>query len=109
MHGGFYSVKQGSLNGRPKGFPPTTGPRMRCAAGPATAALIFAAMKKLLPAVLITPLPAYARAWPSKPIRWVPPYTGGGLTEVDNRPGANSILDSEIVAKPPLTATRCSP
>jgi tripartite-type tricarboxylate transporter receptor subunit TctC len=75
-------------------------------------------MKKLLLAVLFVPLAAHAQGWPSKPIRWVVPYTGGGITDVvtrvvtqkmqaslgqpvivDNRPGANSILGSDIVAK----------
>jgi tripartite-type tricarboxylate transporter receptor subunit TctC len=56
--------------------------------------------------------------YPNKPIRWVVPYTGGGITDVvtrvvtqkmsgplgqpivvDNRPGANSILGSDLVAK----------
>ena len=61
---------------------------------------------------------AEAQTYPAKPIRWVVPYTGGGITDVvtrvvtqkmqaalgqpivvDNRPGANSILGSDIVAK----------
>jgi tripartite-type tricarboxylate transporter receptor subunit TctC len=61
---------------------------------------------------------AFAQGYPNKPIRWVVPYTGGGITDVvtrvvtnkmsgplgqsivvDNRPGANSILGSDIVAK----------
>src|SRR5205085_5013611 len=61
---------------------------------------------------------ANAQQYPQKPIRWVVPYTGGGITDVvtrvvtqkmqaslgqpivvDNRPGANSILGSDIVAK----------
>jgi tripartite-type tricarboxylate transporter receptor subunit TctC len=54
-------------------------------------------------------------AWPSKPIRWVVPYTAGGLTDVatrltlekislgqsfvvDNKPGANSLIGAEFVA-----------
>jgi tripartite-type tricarboxylate transporter receptor subunit TctC len=56
--------------------------------------------------------------YPTKPIRWVVPYTGGGITDVvtrvvtqkmsgplgqpivvDNRPGANSILGSDLAAK----------
>jgi tripartite-type tricarboxylate transporter receptor subunit TctC len=56
--------------------------------------------------------------YPNKPIRWVVPYTGGGITDVvtrlvtqkmsgplgqpivvDNRPGANSILGSDLAAK----------
>src|SRR6266513_1211374 len=76
-------------------------------------------MKKLFVAlVLAAPLAACAQAWPAKPIRWVVPYTGGGITDVvtrvvtqkmqtslgqpiviDNRPGANSILGADIVAK----------
>ena len=75
-------------------------------------------MRRLLLALLAAPLVAQAQVWPSKPIRWVVPYTGGGITDVvtrvvtqkiqaavgqpiivDNRPGANSILGSDIVAK----------
>jgi tripartite-type tricarboxylate transporter receptor subunit TctC len=54
-------------------------------------------------------------AWPAKPIRWVVPYTAGGLTDVatrltlekislgqsfvvDNKPGANSMIGAEFVA-----------
>ena len=59
-------------------------------------------------------------AWPMKPIRWVVPYTPGGITDnatrlvvqkvqeqtgwtivVDNKPGANSILGADIAAKAP--------
>ena len=75
-------------------------------------------MRRLVLAVLAAPLIAHAQTWPSKPIRWVVPYTGGGITDVvtrivtqkiqtslgqpivvDNRPGANSILGSDIAAK----------
>src|SRR5689334_23471421 len=75
-------------------------------------------MRRLLVAALAAPLIAHAQSWPSKPIRWVVPYTGGGITDVvtrvvtqkiqtslgqpivvDNRPGANSILGSDIAAK----------
>jgi tripartite-type tricarboxylate transporter receptor subunit TctC len=75
-------------------------------------------MRTLLLAALAAPLIAYGQAWPSKPIRWIVPYTGGGITDVvtrlvtqkmqgplsqpivvDNRPGANSILGSDIAAK----------
>ena len=57
-------------------------------------------------------------AWPSKPIKWVVPYTPGGITDnatrmvvqkvqeqtgwtilVENRPGANSLLGADLVAK----------
>jgi tripartite-type tricarboxylate transporter receptor subunit TctC len=61
---------------------------------------------------------AGAQAYPAKPIRWVVPYPGGGITDVvtrvvtqkmsaslgqaivvDNKPGANSIIGADIVAK----------
>jgi len=61
---------------------------------------------------------AEAQTYPNKPIRWIVPYTGGGITDVttrlvtqkmsaalgqpivvDNRPGANSILGSDLAAK----------
>jgi len=63
---------------------------------------------------------AQAQSYPNKPIRWIVPYTGGGITDVvtrivtnkmsgslgqpivvDNRPGANSILGSDLAAKAP--------
>jgi tripartite-type tricarboxylate transporter receptor subunit TctC len=63
-------------------------------------------------------LSAQAQNFPNKPIRWIVPYTGGGITDVvtrivtqkmsgplgqpivvDNRPGANSILGSDLAAK----------
>jgi tripartite-type tricarboxylate transporter receptor subunit TctC len=76
-------------------------------------------MKKLLLALLsILPAVAQAQNYPNKPIRWVVPYTGGGITDivtrvvtqkmqaalgqsiiVDNKPGANSIIGADIVAK----------
>src|SRR5262245_37630035 len=59
-----------------------------------------------------------AQSYPNKPIRWVVPYTGGGITDivtrvvtqkmqgplgqpiiVDNKPGANSIIGADLVAK----------
>jgi tripartite-type tricarboxylate transporter receptor subunit TctC len=74
----------------------------------------------LLIAALGAPLLAAAQSYPNKPIRWVVPYTGGGITDsvtrivtqkmatslgqpivVDNRPGANSILGTDIAAKAP--------
>ncbi|SJZ74354.1 Tripartite-type tricarboxylate transporter, receptor component TctC [Enhydrobacter aerosaccus] len=62
------------------------------------------------------PQAASAQTWPSKPVRWVVPYTAGGLTDsatrltlekidlgqtfvVDNKPGANSLIGAEAVAK----------
>jgi len=69
-------------------------------------------------ALLSAPLACFSQTYPNKPIRWVVPYTGGGITDVvtrvvtqkiqtalgqpivvDNRPGANSILGSDLVAK----------
>ena len=75
-------------------------------------AMAAAAAAALLPGV------ARAQAWPNKPIRWVVPYTAGGLTDsvtrltlekmnvgqtfvVDNKPGANSLIGAEIVANAP--------
>jgi tripartite-type tricarboxylate transporter receptor subunit TctC len=62
--------------------------------------------------------PVLAQAWPSKPIRMIVPYTPGGYTDqmargigeplgralgqtviFENKPGANSILGADIVAK----------
>ncbi len=63
---------------------------------------------------------ASAQAWPAKPIKWIVPYTPGGITDnatrmvvqkvqeqtgwtilVENRPGANSILGADLAAKSP--------
>jgi tripartite-type tricarboxylate transporter receptor subunit TctC len=71
-----------------------------------------------LAAALAAPALGSAQGYPTKPIRWVVPYTAGGITDivtrvvtnkmsgglgqniiVDNRPGANSILGADIVAK----------
>src|SRR5882724_12588941 len=78
---------------------------------------VFAALLLLVP-LLLPAFSAQAQSYPSKPIRWVVPYTGGGITDVvtrvvtqkmsaplgqpvvvDNRPGANSILGSDLAAK----------
>ncbi len=59
-----------------------------------------------------------AQAWPAKPIKWIIPYTPGGITDnatrmvvqkvqeqtgwnivVENKPGANSILGADLVAR----------
>lgn len=59
-----------------------------------------------------------AQTWPTKPIKWIVPYTPGGITDnatrmvvqkvqeqtgwnivVENKPGANSILGAELAAR----------
>ena len=67
-------------------------------------------------AAALLPSAAGAQVWPAKPIRWVVPYTAGGFTDVstrltlekinlgqpfvvDNKPGANSLIGAEAVAK----------
>jgi tripartite-type tricarboxylate transporter receptor subunit TctC len=70
--------------------------------------------------LLVFSLTGHAQSYPNKAIRWIVPYTGGGITDVttrlvtqkmsaalgqpivvDNRPGANSILGSDLAAKAP--------
>ena len=74
------------------------------------------ALALLLPLAWI--LPAVAAPYPSHAIRWVVPYTPGGITDtvtrlvatkmqenlgqaivVENKPGANSIVGAELVAR----------
>jgi tripartite-type tricarboxylate transporter receptor subunit TctC len=77
---------------------------VRCLAGLATVLMLAGA--------------AHAQSWPFRPIRWIVPYTPGGITDtvtrlvtqklaealgqpiiVENRPGANSIVGVDVVAK----------
>ena len=79
-------------------------------------AAIALAVLPVLPVLLAAP--AAAQAWPAKPIRMIVPYTPGGYTDTmargvgeplaralgttmmyDNKPGANSILGVDILAK----------
>lgn len=74
--------------------------------------------KTFFAALLLLVSSVEAQTYPAKPIRWVVPYTGGGITDVvtrivtqkmsgplgqpivvDNKPGANSILGSDLAAK----------
>ena len=69
---------------------------------------------------LLVPALAAAQAYPAKPIKWIVPYTPGGITDtvtrlvaqkiqeavgqpivVENRPGANSLLGAGIAASSP--------
>jgi tripartite-type tricarboxylate transporter receptor subunit TctC len=71
-------------------------------------------------AVLAWTVAAPAQTYPGKPIRWIVPYTPGGITDsvtrivtqrvqeqtgwnivVENKPGANSILGADLAAKSP--------
>ena len=74
---------------------------------------------------VITALPAWSQSFPARPIRIVVPWPAGGPPDavgrllaarladtfkqqvvIDNRPGANSVIGTEIVAKSRPTATR---
>jgi tripartite-type tricarboxylate transporter receptor subunit TctC len=72
----------------------------------------------VLAIMIAMPAGALAQAFPNKPIRWIVPYTPGGITDsvtrlvaqkiqeqsgwsivVENKPGANSILGVDLAAK----------
>jgi len=75
---------------------------------------------RLLLLSLLLAATAQAQTYPTKPIRWVIPYTPGGITDnvtrmiaqklqeslgqaivIENKPGANSIIGADLVAKAP--------
>src|SRR4249920_3929002 len=83
-------------------------------------------MRRSILLALAAALAASGLAWgqqspyPSKPIRWIVPYTPGGITDsvtrivahkleerlgqpivVDNKPGANSIVGVDVASKAP--------
>jgi tripartite-type tricarboxylate transporter receptor subunit TctC len=74
----------------------------------------------IAPALLAIATSATAQPYPSKPIRWIVPYTPGGITDsvtrqvaqrvqeavgqpivIENKPGANSIVGVDLAAKSP--------
>ena len=75
----------------------------------------------LLAAILLgVSMAAPAQPYPAKPIKWIVPYTPGGITDsvtrlvaqklqeslgqpivIENKPGANSMLGADLVAKSP--------
>jgi tripartite-type tricarboxylate transporter receptor subunit TctC len=77
-------------------------------------------MRKLLLAALFAPLMAGAQTWPAKPLRYIVPFPPGAFNDtlartlsselpkalgqpviVDNRPGGNTIIGTELAAKSP--------
>ena len=83
------------------------------------APVLAAGSMAMLPLVAM-PLPAFAQAYPSKPVRLIVPVPAGGVLDrlsrsiapraaetfgqpvlVENRPGASTILGTEAVARAP--------
>jgi tripartite-type tricarboxylate transporter receptor subunit TctC len=77
-------------------------------------------MKKLLFIIAFIPGIAFGQAWPSKPLRYIVPFPPGAFNDtlartlaaelpktlgqqviVDNRPGGNTIIGTEMAAKSP--------
>jgi tripartite-type tricarboxylate transporter receptor subunit TctC len=77
-------------------------------------------MKRLLFVLLLACIAQAHAQYPSKPIRWIVPYTPAGITDnvtrmvttkmqealgqaivVENKPGANSIIGADLAAKAP--------
>ena len=93
-----------------------------------TSTMIFSKIAQALALAAVFAVPASSaqaqtsqtagQTWPTKPIKWVVPYTPGGITDnatrmvvqkvqeqtgwsilVENKPGANSLLGADFVAK----------
>jgi tripartite-type tricarboxylate transporter receptor subunit TctC len=77
-------------------------------------------MKKLLFLILLCAAPAWAQPWPAKPLRYIVPFPPGAFNDtlartlsaelpkslgqpviVENRPGGNTIIGTELAAKSP--------
>ena len=82
--------------------------------------MIARLLAALIALATFVPTLSHAQAYPSRPIKWVVPYTPGGITDsvtrlvtqklqeslgqpivIENRPGANSIVGADVVAKAP--------
>jgi len=77
-------------------------------------------MRRLLLALLFAAGPAFGQTWPAKPLRYIVPFPPGAFNDtlartlsaelpktlgqpviVDNRPGGNTIIGTELAAKSP--------